>query len=427
MKKLFALLLMLTMVSLALPAWAVEVPGYAVTIGGRIKADVGWQVLSGDPNPMHNNTDDTLVNFFMAGNNNHYLRAMFSSDDKTTGAHIEIGMAGELQNLTNNGGVPVNLVYLRFAYGWYNIGNCKLLFGQVGGRLGDRYYPGQTVGTFKSGKIEMNGFGFPGGGTRNPKIVLMTEVNENFGFDLSIGQAGAEHAFGGEHTIGGVDQTSSSQSYLPKLELVLDFKFGYFEINPGAGISYQKVEFANNNVGADDSVLSYMLWLPFKFTYGPFHFMFSSHYSQNHDTDWTGESLTGLTATTYSAGGVMRDYHLGGQPMALPVYDANGNLEDTKTWAVGVSAWYSFTEDITLKTGWGITRSSNDAWGDEDSFTQWAAFVALPITISSNFMIQPEVSYWDYGDYAGPAGGGFIPGADAGSEWIIGMHFQFLF
>jgi hypothetical protein len=420
MKKIFTAIVLSGILALALPALSAEIPGYSITIGGRIKADIGWQAWTRDEN--YNASDDTLVNFFLVSNSNNMWRALFTSADKTTGAHVELGI-GEIQSAANNGGLPTNIAYLRFAYGWYNIGNCKLMFGQFGSRLGDRYYPGQTVGTTKSGKIEMNGFGFTGGGTRNPKISLSSEVNEWFGFDIAIGQPGSEHSFGG--ALGNINEVSSTQSWLPRLEVVLDFKFGNFQITPGAGISYQKVEFANANLNADDSVLSYMLWLPFKFTYGSFHFMLSSHYAQNHDTDWTGESTTGISAANYSAGGLVRDFHLGGQPMSLPVYDANGSLEDTKTWAVGVAAWYSFSEDVTLKAGWGITHSSNDAWEGEDSFTQWGAFVALPINITKNFLIHPEVSYWDYGDTAGAGAG--ISDEDAGSEWILGVHFQFLF
>jgi hypothetical protein len=127
------------------------------------------------------------------------------------------------------------------------------------------------------------------------------EVNENFGFDISIAQAGAEISanqttmtfvpgFGNIPTAGVYTAAGSTQNYLPRLELVLDFTFGGFKISPGAGISYQKWEFVDTIAtpaprNADDSVLSYLLFLPVKYQNGPFWAVFNAFYGQNIDTD----------------------------------------------------------------------------------------------------------------------------------------------
>lgn len=408
--------------AMAVPAIAADAPGYGVTIGGRVKADMGWQMLNRDangPNVASNVTDSSITNFFASVNLNSYLRAMFTSADKTTGAHIEVGMGG-FNNLRNDGGTgnatwPVanETVYMRFAYGWWKVGSCKLLVGQFAGRLGDGYYAGSNLGQAKSGKTDLNDFGFIGG-TRSPKVALQMDVNDNFGFEVALGQAQSE--FSGYNNIAGTSYIAggaSTNAYLPKLEVVFDFKFGGFKMSPGAGISYSKFKAAGDYDG-DDSVLSYLLVLPMKYESGPFSIMLNGFYGQNTDTDWTGENSNRV---------------FGFQPQVLPVWGANGR-EDTKYWGVGLAGGYEFTQQVGIKAGVGFANVKNAAWNADgtvnnadDNYTRWGAFIAVPYKLTSNFTIAPELAYYNYGNRVGNC----IVNPDKADEWLLGVHFQFLF
>ena len=444
MKKLLAAVAVLAAVAMAAPVMAAaDAPGYGVTIGGRIKADFGWQIANDDYISV-NKADASVTNFFATLNSNSYLRTVFTSADKTTGAFFEMGMWG-LQNRNNDGSNAAdNQVNIRHAYGWWKVGSCKLLVGQFAGRLGDRYYAGQGLAGAKGGKFDLNGFGFIGG-TRNPKLALQMDVNDNFGFEVSIGQAGAEvNSFAGygdalDKAGNPIPKTSgtgnrpyqdygSTNSYLPRLEVVLDFKFGNFMITPGAGIAYIGTKWDDRAITEpeDDNILSYLLWLPVKYENGPFYVMVNAYYGQNTDTDWTGEN-NGL----YGTNGYSAHATYGGQPGALPFMNGKGEVEDTKSWGVGLAAGYSFTDQLAIKVGGGVTNLNNDAWEDvadsDDSYTRWAAFIALPYKLTSNFTIQPEVAYYNYGSKVGPTYNNNGNQDDAADEWVVGVHFIVLF
>jgi opacity protein-like surface antigen len=413
----------LAAMALAMPVMAADAPGYGVVVGGRISADAGWQIKSGDYSPQ-NNTEDTLVNFFTGVQGISYLRATFNSSDKTTGARIEIGMWGRA-NADNTGNDTENGLVLRLAYGWWKVGSCTLTIGQAWGRLGGGAEVGQNLGRTKRSSGDLQGYGFVGA-TRSPRIALAAAVNDFFGFDVSISQAGAERsanqlAFSptGVPNQGVYIGDGSTQNYLPKLEVVLDFSFNGFKISPGAGIAYQKWEFdlgANNN---DDSVLSYLLLLPVKYEQGPFYAVLSAFYGQNISTDWSGEN----SVSDGFFNSVANDF--GGTRLALPSWGLNGEIEDTTIWGLGLGFGYSVTDKLTLKIGGGFSHLNNDAWelvaGGEDSFTRWAAFIGAPYQVTSNFIIQPEITYYNYGDVVG------VRDIDAGSEWLLGVYFQFLF
>ena len=431
MKKLLASVAVLAVVALAAPVLAADAPGYGVTVGGRIKADMGWQILPEESN--RNNSDSSIANFFATVNTNSYLRVLFTSADKTTGAHIELGFGTSI-NQDNNGSSTDNFANLRFGYGWWKVGSCKLLVGQFAGRLGDRYFPGSNLGHTKSYKTDLAGFGFIGG-TRNPKIALQMDVNENFGFEVALGQAGAETST--SVTDGGDPATTlgSSNSYLPRLEVVFDFKFGNFMITPGAGISYMEWKYDESSFPGtsdfDDDVISYLLWLPMQYKSGPLTIMLNGFYGQNIDTDWTGEwgNINNWGSPNDFGEGARINYQFGGQPAALPYADANGKLEDTSVWGVGLAVQFAFTDQLGVNIGGGVVNLSNDAWeganDGNDDYTRWAAFIAMPYQVTSNFTIAPEIAYYNYGDKVGVVA--TDDDDEAKDEWLLGVHFQFLF
>lgn len=424
MKKLIASIAVLAAMAIAVPVMASDVPGHSLVVGGRVKVDMGWQILPEEST--RNNSDSTIANFFMTVNQNSYFRAIFTSADKTTGAHIEFGVGSAINrnNSTDNG--ADNWAGLRMAFGWWKVGSCKLLVGQYASTLGAIYYPNSNLGHTKSFKSNLNGFGFIGGGTRNPKVGLQMAINDNFSFDVAIGQAGAESSNGNF----GVGTRGAQNSYLPRLEVVLNFQFGNFSINPGGGISYQswKYDETGGQVDNDDNALSFLLWLPMQYKTGPFTIMLSAYYGQNMDTDWTGEWGMMNDWGNGPVRGGRALYQFGGQPGALPAF-ANGEIEDTQSWGVGLAMDYAFTDQLSISLGGGMNNSKNDAWAtaanDRDDYTRWGAYVSMPYKVTSNFTIAPEVAYYNYGKWVGVANAN----ADekAKDEWLLGIHFQFLF
>lgn len=418
MKKIFVALSLMAALTLAGQAKAADVPGYGVTIGGQIQADMGWQFLG--KNQEGNNTDSNIANFFATLNSESYLRAMFTSADKTTGAHIELGVQ-DGTNYDNSGSGNENVVYLRYAYGWWKVGSCTLLVGQMDGRLGDGGAL-QALGVDKSGKSGLAGFGFIGA-TRNPKLALQMEVNDNVSFEIALGQAGAETNYGGiGENFTPITDSYSTDSYLPRLEAVVDFTFDNFTFGLGGGISYQKLKFADAAAfDGDDNVLSYLLWIPVEYSNGPFSVVLNGHFGQNVDTDWTGENTSEFD-DAFGANGVY-----GGQPGSLPMYGIDNNLEDTIQWGAGIDFNFAVSEELTLAVGGGLTYLKNDAWGADDgkdNYTRWAVYVAAPYAITDNFTIQPEVGYYNYGDKVGVVDD---DDKDAGDEWIAGVTFNFSF
>ena len=410
MKKLITVMAMLAMVAVALPAMASDVPGYAVTVGGRVKVDAGWQILPGNDDDkfvQNNSTDSTIVNFFNTTNTNSYLRVLFTSADKTTGAHLEFGL-GSRENMQNDGVLNGAFAGTRFCYGWWKTGSCRLVIGHFAGRLGDRYYAGSSLGLEKSLKSNLESFGFIGW-SRNTKIALQMEVNENFSFEVAIGQPGTE---GTITDVFGAN-TGSTNNWLPRLEVVADIKFGSFMISPGFGVSYSKWNF--DGAGADDeNLFSFLLQLPAKYTAGPLAVIFNAYYAQNRYTDWTGE---------YGSESNMRRFQFGGNPV-LPVYTAADGVDNTKEWGLGLAVNYAISEQLGINAGLGVAQLKNSAWEVGDSagkYTKFGAFVAIPYKLTSNFTIAPEIGYYNYGKN---------PRNDdekRGDEWLLGVHFQFLF
>jgi hypothetical protein len=465
MKKFFTAAVLAAALALGAPAGA-DVPGAGVTLGGAVNFDAGWQILGKD-NMISNNSGASLTNFFAAINTDSYLRASFTSPDKTTGLEIELGLAAG-NNAENAGGVADESVYLRYAFGWYQVGSCKFLVGQQDSRLGD----GGTMaglGDFKSGKGGMAGFGFIGA-TRSPKAILEVELNDNASLQVALGQPGAATAV---NPIMGYDpynpndylELSSTNSYLPSLEAVLDLTFGDFSVGLGAGVAYhnwktdeaaasaafQFPPFVTSTVFEDDKALSYLLWIPIEYNRGPFHGVINLHYGQNVDTNWTGGNTSEFGS---DFGDLAGNGIYGGQPGSLPMHKfdpdmvgltgiGHSSIENTTQWGIGIDLNFALTEKLTLALGGGVTQLKNDAWefyaqaaadymglpvaNISNKYTRWGAYVALPYALTDNFTIQPEIGYYNYGDRVCANEDVDMSEESAGDEWLIGVHFSVSF
>jgi opacity protein-like surface antigen len=458
MKKFLAMAALAAALTLGAPLAQADVPGAGVTLGGAVNFDAGWQILGKD-NMISNNSGSSLTNFFAAINTDSYLRATFTSPDKTTGLEIELGLAAG-NNAENAGGTADESVYLRYAFGWYQVGSCKFLVGQQDSRLGD----GGTMaglGDFKSGKGGHAGFGFIGA-TRSPKAIMEVEFNDNASLQVALGQPGAATAvniFSGIDPLSGDSVTfASTDSWLPSLEAVLDLTFGDFSVGFGAGVAYhswktdeaavsaafQYPPFLTSIVFEDDKALSYLLWIPIEYSHGPFHGVINLHYGQNVDTNWTGGNTSEFGS---DFGDLAGNGIYGGQPGSLPMHkvevDMTGvtgighsSIENTTQWGIGIDLNFALTEQLTLGLGGGVTRLKNDAWeyyaqfngiDGPDHYTRWGVYTALAYALTDNFTIQPEIGYYNYGDRVCAREDVDMSEESAGDEWLVGIHFSVSF
>jgi hypothetical protein len=154
--------------------------------------------------------------------------------------------------------------------------------------------------------------------------------------------------------------------------------------------------------GLDDSIQSWMFNLPASFTTGAFTIKAGFHYGMNSAMgEWAVHS-----------------------PFGLPVYKANGDIEDTTNYGGFIWAMYNMGA-VKVLGGVGTEYWQNDEWKDslgyeEDEFNRIGYFVAVPYQINKYFGLWPEFGYYDYGDSP-------VDDSDAGTEWLLGIQFRFIF
>jgi len=388
MKKLFVLMVaVMALVAFSAPAWAADtVPGPSVTVNGRILTDLGYQNLSKE---LTTNKKDDVTTAFINVAGHSYLRGVFTSADKTTGGFIELGLASKLGSSETTS--------LRYAYGWWKVGNCRLLAGHTDGWLGSlAYHPKQYLGVSQDAKLLLGQWGYKYSG-RHPQV-RFEYMAGNFGFSLAVVQPAAEVL----PTVTGADTYAS----LPRFDLAFDINFGGLKLMPAFGIS--QVKFQGVPSGYDDNVTTWIAMLPFKFTMGPFTAKFQAYTGNNLDIEYSGN----LLAATQSF------------QRSLPAYDSKGKVQDTKETGGFLSFEYQIGQ-LELVAGYGMVKVENDLWKKSNGYakednTRNAWFVAFPYQITKNFSIHPEFSYYNYGDL-------LTTGKEAGNEWLMGVQFRFVF
>ncbi|MBU1275322.1 MAG: hypothetical protein KJ720_08080, partial [Proteobacteria bacterium] len=105
--------------SIAVPALAVSPSTYTFDMAARMLTDIGWQSKSEE---LTRNQSSEVGSWFVNMPGHSYLRARFYSVDKNVGGRIELGLMS-LQ--------PEASVSLRYAYGYWRVGNCRILAGQT--------------------------------------------------------------------------------------------------------------------------------------------------------------------------------------------------------------------------------------------------------------------------------------------------------
>lgn len=393
MKKFFAIMVAVAaLAAFTAPAWADEAPGPNVVIGGRFLTDLGYNKVSKE---LTNNQKEDVTTAFVNMAAHSYMNAKFTSADKTTGGFVEMGITSKANNQES--------MLLRYAYGWWKVGNCRLLAGHDDGWLGSlAFAPKQYFGLTQSGKLLLSNWGYTYSG-RHPQV-RFEWASGNFGFALAAAQPGAEK-------LPTIPANEDYYANVPRFDLTVRFMGGGLLVMPSFGISQLQME--GTPSGADDSFTTYIALLPVKYTIGPFTAKAEFHYAQNSEVEWNGVD-GGLKTMIRNS----------------PFIGTNGKLEDTKMVGGFVALEYKLTQDWEATAGFGIEKLNNDAWKKsvasggagykDDEYYRKAYFVAFPYQITKNFAIHPEFGYYDYGDAP-------QTDKDAGNEWLLGLQFRFVF
>jgi len=375
MKKLFVLMLALcALVAFAAPAFAAEGPTSRVIINGRMLTDFGYWNRSEELT--HSGKDVTTAFVNMPGHS--FLRARWRTSDAMSGGRIELGLRS-LQ--------PAATVSLRYAYGWYKVGNCRILAGQTDNWFGSlAYHPKQYVGLNNNAHLLLFGWGFlwP---HRVPQVQLTYET-KGWGIQFALEEPRAKAA----------PQGADFYINFPRVSVTGMFKAGGFMTHPGFLFVQHNYEGVQSG---DDSYNTWAFVLPMMYSAGGLTVKFQGHYGVNIVTE----------IPFYPA-------------LSGPVQKANGDIEDTTTIGGMISAEYKMGK-VAIIGGVGFEQFSNDEWKDtlgykDDSNTRMGYFIAVPYQVNKFFGVHPEFSYFDYGD--NPANGD-----DAGNEWMLGVEFRFIF
>jgi hypothetical protein len=387
-KLLMCLAAVMAVAALAGSAWAQAVePGPSAVLGGRIWTDIGYQSLSKEQTV---NRRDDVTTALVQVSGHSYLNGRWTSADKTTGGLVEINVVAKAGD--------TEVVGLRYAYGWWKVGNCQLIAGQTDGWLGSLAYgPLNFFGVSQSQKTGLTNWGFIYS-SRSPQVRFEWRSG-NFGFSVAAVQPAAE----GITTIANTDMYAN----LPRFDVAAEFKAGGFMTTPAFGWSQLKYQ-GTASGWADDGYTTWLAMLPFKYTVGPFTAKVQLHTGINTENEYAGELPNAI----------------GTAPKIVPIFSAAGKLYDTKEVGGSIALEYRVGA-LMITAGYGQQRIENDFWKTSngfrnDSYDRRAWFLAAPYEVTKNFTVGPEIGYYMYGDSP-------QTGQDMGTELLAGLQFKFLF
>jgi hypothetical protein len=391
MKKLLVLTLALVMVAFTIPAMAAEAPGPSIVLGARVNQTIGWQNRSEELTA--NGTDD-ITSSFVELPGNSYWRAKFTSADKKVGVHVEIGLKSS--------------VGMRHVYGWYKMGNCKLLAGNTDNWHGAVYWNYHKLNAAPGG--DLLGWGKLWA-PRRPQVQLTWE-KDNFGVQVALEKAanvntvyGASNYlpfFGYPANTTFADVGVDVYQTVPRLSLSMQYKTGGFSTTPSFG--YAKYDTEGVPQGIEDNFEAWAFILPVKVVSGAFTVQGELHYAKNPGVGYSG--------------------YPGESGLSLYSFKSFSSYEDTTNWGGYIDASYSFGA-LRVAVGFGYEYFENDAWKEtwgfkEDNFNRKLFYISLPYKMHKNLTLYPEFNYLDHGE-------NWMNGEDNGNEWVLGVLFRFVF
>lgn len=369
MKKFFVLMLALAaLVAMSAPVMAAEAPAPSIVLGARVNQTLGYQ---GKSKELTNNGSDDINKSFTDLVGNSYFRAKFTSADKKVGVHAEIGLK--------------STVGMRHVYGWYKVGNCKLVAGNTDNWLGNPYWGVHKLNAAPGD--DLLGWGKMWA-PRRPQVQL-NWTSGSFGLQFALEKAESV-------SVAGVDVYNA----IPRATIAAQYKTGVFSTTPG--FNYVRYDMEGMAKGVDDNFSSWAFVLPVKVQVGAFRVLAEGHYGSNVGFGYSGY----------------------GSDLAKMVIKSNGDYEDTKNYGGFLEASYKINA-LRVAFGFGYEYFSNDEWKDslgykEDNYSRQLFYVSLPYKVHRNFTIYPEFNYLNHGDNP-------VDGEDKGNEWVIGVLFRFVF
>jgi hypothetical protein len=375
-KLLLIMVAIAAMVAYAGSAFAAESPSSRVIINGRMLTDIGYWNKSKE---LTANGSDDVTTAFVNVPGHSYLRARWRTSDAHTGGMIELGLRS-LQ--------PTADVSLRYAYGWYRYGRCRILAGQTDNWFGSlQYHPKQYVGLNNNAHLLLFGWGllWP---HRVPQVQF-TINTDTWGVQFAVEEPRYKNAH----------DTQDIYFVIPRMSLTGMIKVGGFMTHPG--VSFVRHSFEGTSGRGDDYFDTFAIVLPIMFKAGAFTLKFQAHHGKNFYIEYP--FYPQLTQPTHSTNSL--------------------KIQDTFVTGGFLSVEYQIGA-ITLIGGVGYEKFENDSWSrngwKDDNTDRKAYFIAVPYQVNKFFGVHPEFSYYDHGD--NPENG-----KDAGTEWMLGLQFRFIF
>jgi hypothetical protein len=386
---------------------AASAAAYQVKIGATIYTNLFYAFQSGNAAGRGDSRMPDTTTFVAEASGDSFFWISWTSNDKTTGAYIELWLQGG----PGHGATAVGLDYM---YGWYKFGRCTLTIGHTDNLFASaQYQPYAALASFYfadgSGGNYFREFGKLYSG-RFVQIKLDYEVGP-WTFMVALGQAPT----GGSNPVNPVGVANVANTMLPRLDVAVQYKGKMFSVAPGFSVYVSERESIEGASLEDDRVLAYALVLPFKLTFGSFGVVGEVGFGRN----WVTANIANLWR---------QGVWWGGNNDGTQV-----KFEDTYTYTACLGLYYEIGRaTIWLSGGWQkSTNASNDQVGTwrHGQNTRYAVVFAVPYKINKHFTIAPEVGYyffgWDPTLDVGPGAGSM--NADLGSAWLAGVQFVFSF
>ncbi|KIX16083.1 hypothetical protein [Dethiosulfatarculus sandiegensis] len=135
-KKIITELALAALLAMRAPVLAAEALAPSVILGARVNQTIGWQ---NESHELTNNGQDDATKSFVDLPGNSYFRGKFTSADKKVGVHVGIDLKSNVAR--------------RPVYGWYKVGNCKLLAGNTDNWHGAPYWNYQKLNAAPGGGL----------------------------------------------------------------------------------------------------------------------------------------------------------------------------------------------------------------------------------------------------------------------------------
>lgn len=402
-------LLTLIAVLMAVPAFAIEVynngEDTSVDIYGTIRGYVGYGyssvdgIVNGDVNPDYDN-------FLYGLQGNSRIGTKFKVGNFS--GQVEIGA----NEKTMYSGPTGNTIGLRQAWGAYTFGNAGTF---VAGKTDTP----TTMSGFSSDIMDTDGGlkGYGGNGTGNRRFQMAYRV---MGLDIAIIENDMSANKG---NVGGVYQSGIDENnnpvysnifadggeYIPRLAIAYTYKGANLMAKIGATYSalngrlqgpltdpdtrWTTIHAFGIVAGVKPTFMDGKLWLAVQARYG------------------MNEDLYGESTTAYNMGGFA---HSGRFDIPLRV-NSDGTVNNTSRFNASVELGYKVSEAFSAIIGGGYQITMNETTGFEN-INSYAAYVQIPYTVSKNFSLIPQISYF-----------GNSQGAWSSNAVLIAMQGRFTF